>query len=256
MIGDLAHILLLTACLVVCFRYARRTEDNLYLIFTAFAYAAALLSDVYYLAHTLLREGMRVPFAANDIADFGLFLMLSVALCSAVGLKRGMLRGVTAAAAVFSLANIALWIGWSGEWVRDIFGGAPFGAFVCVCFCSLYLTNAVSRGERAALWALCAVIVAVETAVFFLPASWKAPVETVGYLLMGAVELWFVVRGVLALRPGRSADAAVSLGFAGYMWISVSMYMADGIPYDIFANLSTPHLLLLLLAIRKKVRQA
>ena len=60
MIDDLIQVLTLLVLLVVCFHYARRTADNLYLIFAALAFATLTLSDLYYSAHTMLREGMRM----------------------------------------------------------------------------------------------------------------------------------------------------------------------------------------------------
>ena len=111
MIGEILQLLVLALALVAYFRYARRLKGSLYLIFTALSSATLLLSLTYYLAHTYIREGMRVPFAANDIADFGTFLLMSTALCSAVGTEWGRFRGVTAGAAVFAAANTCLWIG-------------------------------------------------------------------------------------------------------------------------------------------------
>ncbi len=70
---------------------------------------------------------MRIPFAANDVADFGTVLLLNACLYSAVGAGRGRLPGVTAAAAAFALVNIGLWIGRSGERLRDVLGGIAFG---------------------------------------------------------------------------------------------------------------------------------
>ena len=70
MIGEILQLLVLALALVAYFRYARRLKGSLYLIFTALSSATLLLSLTYYLAHTYIREGMRVPFAANDIADF------------------------------------------------------------------------------------------------------------------------------------------------------------------------------------------
>ena len=93
MIGEILQLLVLALALVAYFRYARRLKGSLYLIFTALSSATLLLSLTYYLAHTYIREGMRVPFAANDIADFGTFLLMSTALCSAVGTEWGRFRG-------------------------------------------------------------------------------------------------------------------------------------------------------------------
>ena len=138
MIGDVLQVLVLLAVVIGYFHLARRAENNLYLIFAALSTATLMISTVYYVTHSFLREGMRVPFAANDIADFGTFLLMSAALRSALGTGKGRLRGVMLGAAAFAVANVCLWICWSGEWVRDILGGLSFGYFICVCIRSVY----------------------------------------------------------------------------------------------------------------------
>ena len=254
MIGDLCQILVLLILVIVCFQYARRTEDSLFLIFTALSFATMMLSDLYYLAHSYLREGMRVPFAANDIADFGGFLLMSTALSSAVGKPRNWRPGVTATALAFAAANVALWIGWSGEWVRDILGGLSYGWFICVCLNSLYQTEALRCGERIALWAACALLITTEAATFFVPAALKAPLHAGATAVMSAVELWLLALILLSLRRDRSVEAALSLSFTGCMWTTLSMYMSEGVAYSVFTNLFTLHYLLILLAVRKKVK--
>ena len=256
MIGEILQLLVLALALVAYFRYARRLKGRLYLIFTALSSATLLLSLIYYLAHTYLREGMRVPFAANDIADFGTFLLMSAALCSAVGTEWGRFRAVTAGAAVFVAANTCLWIGWSGEWVRDILGGLSFGYFICVCIRSVYLTNAMSRWERVLMWVISGLLIAAEAGTFFVPAGPKALLDGIGSALMLAGEVLLLVRLLPALQPGRSCDGALSLAFMGLCWNNTSMYMSADPVYTVFSNLMTLHLLLILLAVRKKVREA
>lgn len=256
MIGELTQVLLLLVSVVVFFHYARRTKDNLYLIYFVLAFATIMLSAVYYSTHLYLREGMRVPFAANDIADFGAFLLLGTALITALGRPRRRLTGVTVAAVLFAAANVALWIGWSGEWVRDILGGLSWGWFLCVCFRSLVQTEAVGRGEQAALWALCALITALQAATFFVSERLRVSMDLAATLLLAAGAAWLLVRILLALRQGRSPDKALSLSVTGYLWVTVCMYMSAGLPYAIFANLATLQQLLILLAVRKKVKAA
>jgi hypothetical protein len=215
-----------------------------------------MLSEVYYSTHNYLREGMRIPFAANDIADFGAFLLLGTALITTLGRPRRRLTGVTAAALAFAAANVALWIGWSGEWLRDILGGLSWGWFLCICFRSLVQTEAVGKGERTALWILCALITALQAATFFLSAKLRASADLAATLLLGAGAAWLLARILLALRRGRSPNKALSLSVTGYLWATVCMYMSAGLPYVIFANLATLQLLLILLAVRKKVKAA
>ncbi len=256
MIGDILQCLLLFFVVVVCFRYAMRTEENLFLIYAALSAATLLLSTLYWVAHNLLREGLRIPFAANDVADFGTFLLLSASLYSAVGTGRGRLPGVTAAAAVFAVANIGLWIGWSGEWLRDILGGISFGYFICVCIRSVYLTEAMERGWRIALWSISWIVVAVEAAGFFVSAEQCAVLWDVGTVILLLGEMLLLIQALRTLRAGCSADASMSLSFTCFCWSSIAMYMSEGAAYTVFSTLCSLHMLLMLLSIRKKVKTA
>ena len=91
----------------------------------AFAVASVLLSNLYWLAYDILRPGTRMPFAANEIGEWALFLLLGAAVRTqpeAPSAKREVF-----CAALFTAANVALWIAWSGEWIQDILTGAAFG---------------------------------------------------------------------------------------------------------------------------------
>lgn len=255
MIIDLIQVVVLFISVIICFRYARRTEDNLYLVFSALSAVTLMLSTLYYLAHSILLEGVRVPFAANDIADFGTFLLISAALNTAVGANWRKLHLITAAAAIFAAANVFLWISWSGEWLRDILGGLPFGIFICSCVRSIYLTGAMKRWERSCMWTLCFLLTAVETVSLYLPGTGKTVMETIGAALMGVGALLLLVRIFLQLRSGRSANAAVALSFSGFCWNSICMYMSADPVYSVFSGLCILNFLLILLSIRKKVRE-
>ena len=256
MIGDAVQVLVLLVVLIGYFRMARRQENKLFLIFAALSSATLMISLLYYLAHSALREGMRVPFAANDIADFGTFLMLSTALRSAVGTGRGRFRGAALGAAAFAAANVCLWIGWSGEWVRDIFGGLPFGYFICVCVRSVYLTEAMRRWERAVMWLICALVAAAEMAALLTPPPLSPAMDTAAYILFSLGEALLLLRIFLSFRAGESSDAAMSLCYTGFCWNAVSMYMSAGVFYTVFATLMAPYAFLMLLAARKKVKSA
>lgn len=257
MIGDLIQILLLCVCVVLCFRYARRAEDKLWLIYSALSASALLISDLYYLTHSFLLEGIRIPFAANDIADFGFFLLLSTSLNTAIGSDRRKRLPVYIGAAVFAAANVALWIAWSGEWLRDLLGGVSFGWFICTAIHSVYYTKALSRWERAAMWTVSALLIAVQTAVFLVPLPLKGILDkSVATGLMGAGELLLLVRTGLALRRSGRANAALSLSFVCHCWGLICMYMSADPYYTVFSNLCTLSILLTLLAIRKKVKSA
>ncbi len=256
MISDAVQVLVLLMIVVGYFRFARRTENNLCLIFAALSTATLMISTLYYVTHSFLREGMRVPFAANDIADFGTFLLMSAALRSFLGTGRGRFRGVMLGAAAFAVANTVLWICWSGEWVRDILGGLSFGYFICVCIRSVYLTEAMGRRERVFMWVLCAVLVAVQAAVLLTPEPLCRVLDTAGYVLLSLADALLMIRILLSFRAGRSSDAALSLSYTGFCWNAVAMYMSAGVFYTVFANLMTLYAFLMLLAAGKKVKAA
>ena len=250
---EAAQIVVLFTALVQGFRYARRSDNKLYLIFYAMAMAAFLCSDLYYLAHLELREGLRVPFAPDDIANFGLFLLLGSFINAALD-QREQKPAVTAAAAVFAAANVALWIAWSGEWLRDILGGLSHGYCLCAAALSLWRTRALSRGEWTGLAVLCAAVIAAGAGTV-KTSDWSAALEFIGYGLMGFGMLWLLVRALFSLR-GKDPDRALSLCFGLFCWNTVLMYMSAGNIYYIASNLTTFSLVILLLAVRKKVNAA
>ena len=57
-------------------------DKNIKAIFFAFAIVALLLSDIYWLAYDILRPDSRMPFAANEIAEWAMFISLGAILAS------------------------------------------------------------------------------------------------------------------------------------------------------------------------------
>ena len=254
-ITEAVQLLLLLLVLIYSFRFARKTEDNLYLIFYSMAMGMFLCSDLYWFAHQELRDGLRVPFAPDDIADFGLFLLLGSAVNAAMDL-RGKYRRVILWAALFTAANIALWIAWSGEWVRDLFGGLAYGYFLCAATRALWGAKVLRRWEWIGCAALSALLIVIQSLSIALSTpDLRKLMETVGYVILFAVMLWLLIRSVMALA-GKNGDQAFSLCFAAFCWITVTLYMSSGAVYTVAANLTTVGLLLMFLSVRKKVTAA
>ncbi len=274
--SELLQIAVLLAALILCFRWARRAEDKLWLVFFALAMAAYLLSDLYWFAHGILRDGARIPFAANDVADFGFNLLLASALRLALG-RRRLSVWIAVAAGLFTAANIVLWLAWSGEWVRDILGGLPWAYLFITAACSLRLARVLRPVEWIALALLAAALIAAEACGILMP-DYVTLLETAGYGIAFAVEAWVLLRSLFALcRPGTAmpkhlppgeidwqalspqrqrADATLSLCVFGFCWTSVSLYLSSGVPYDVFNQLNTLYFFLMLLAARRRVRAA
>jgi hypothetical protein len=254
--AELLQIALLLIVTVTGFRYARKSEGSLWLIFYLLAMSALLLSEVYWVAHKLIRGDVRIPFAANDIAECGLFLLLAAALRAAAGGKGVRMPGVTIASAAFAAANILLWLGWSGEWLRDILGGLPFAYFLVICARSLYHTGALRRVEWIGLGGASFLILFAELTSILGASELQITMERTGYILLSVVTVWFLIRCILALAGRGDPDPTLSLCVSGYCWIFVSMYMSAEVWYTLTYTLSIVFTLFTFLAVRRKARRA
>ena len=121
----------------------------------AFAVASVLLSNLYWLAYDILRPGTRMPFAANEIGEWALFLLLGAAVRTQPEVHSA--KREVFCAALFTAANVALWIAWSGEWIQDILTGAAFGYFLCMLAAQLRQEEAFPVWEWRLLGVACPV---------------------------------------------------------------------------------------------------
>lgn len=221
-------------------------------VFFTFAMVGMVLSNLYWLAYGLLRPDTRMPFAANEIGEWAMFLLLSAALNSALGDRFGSAGREMLCAAAFTAASVALWIAWSGEWMQDVLTGVTFGWFLCTAARAIKLTDALSRRERRALGGTAALLIAAQAATFFVPASLKFPLELLGYALMLSGMALFLAKLLRAHRP----DAGLALSAAGFAWSVSSMYMSEGYYYLAALASAMALLLFLLRAVRREVEAA
>ena len=238
----------LTGTLVGTVRLARHKKRFLTTVFFAFGTVSCLLSTVYWVVYTLLRPDSRMPFAANEIAEWAMFLLFASALATVYAVRRFPV-GTTVCAALFAAANTALWIGWSGEWVEDILTGICFGWFLCCIAGAIRLSNALKTGEWIALGALSAVLILSQTATFFVPESIAAPLDVFCSVLTFSAGAFFFARTAIALKRG---GASLPLAFSANAWAAVTMYMSGGIAYNIALVLSACSFPLILIALIKE----
>ena len=125
------HILMLVLLLILSVRLIIINGRKLTTVFMAFCFALWLLTDLYWFIYDYMRPESRMPFAANEIGEAAVFLMMAATLNSAVLLESRLPVHRTACALVFSACNVALWIAWSGEWIQDILFGAVYAWFIC-----------------------------------------------------------------------------------------------------------------------------
>jgi len=243
-----------TAVLLIAFFGAIRTvgseKRTMRVVFYGFAVACGLLSNFYWLAYDILRPGTRMPFAANEIGEWAMFLLLGAALN--VGRKFRKTSLFMVFTALFTLANVAFWIAWSGEWIEDVLTGAAFGYFLISITERLSRDDALSRREWIALGVACFALIAMQTAIFFVPEPLGKTLDLCCYVLLFAGVLWFFVKTILGFLKKYDPAKLIGLAFAAYGWSMTTLYMSAGgfyVAAICFAILCYP---LMLLALRKE----
>lgn len=217
----------------------------------AFAVASVLLSNLYWLAYDILRPGTRMPFAANEIGEWALFLLLGAALHTRSEVPSA--KREVFCAALFTAANVALWIAWSGEWIQDILTGAAFGYFLCTLAAQIRQEDAFPVWEWRLLGVSCLVLIVAQTATFFVPEPVKQPLDLFCYCLLFVVLTVLIIRALRSLRSGEQSPSAVPEAFVAYAWASITQYMSSGWFYIAALLLATLCFPMMLLALRKEV---
>lgn len=237
-------------------RRIRRDAAALPALYLALAAASLLLSDVYWVAHLLLRHGDRIaPYAVNEISESGAFLLFGAALRAAFPEKPKHVGALAAVAAVYAAVCAGLWIGWSGEWLKDIVSAVPFGYFICMILRAQAASNAMSKREGGTLGALAALLLCAEVVIFFLPGAAAAALDKFCYALIFAVMGWLLVRSVCALRAGTDARRLLSHAFLLEAWSISGMYMCAEPLYYLAELGSTIGFAMILIAFERQVRE-
>jgi len=222
-------------------------QQSLTILFFCFAMVSLLLTNVYWLAHSLLRPNMRIPLAANTIGECAVFLLLSAALNSLFPDSRFSFTPQLVCTMLFASASIALWIVWSGEWLQDLLGGIVFGYFLCICVRNLCQMDLFSKKEWLGLGICCFTYLIL----FFLFAE-DHPMVKIGYGLMFSTMAWFLYRTIHLVRRRESAKKQIVLSVSAYASCMSGVYMSSGYWYIAAELLCLLTLPLMLHAFRKE----
>lgn len=212
-------------------------------VYYAFAMACMFFSDLYWLLYTLIRPEQRMPFAANEIAEWAMFLMFAASLHATVP-RRSVSAGWQMIGAVFFAGSCtALWIGWSGEWVQDILTGIVFGYFLCHLVYVLKIENVLATWEWCASFVVCLAIVVIQALTFFVDDGTAEILDLTAYISLFFVFAACIVRLILMLKKCFGTEqmttlpGCVAMSFTILAWCVTTMYMSSGIWYDIALNL-------------------
>lgn len=231
----------------------RQGRKSVRMVFFGMAMACSLLSDVYWLTFDFLYGEKRLPFAANELAEWALFLLVGKLLITELTGERVSVWKEVTSMTVFSAFNAAMWIYWSGEWVQDIVTGITLGYCLCGLAIRMKTTGGISRKERTLLGIACAIIVTLQ--VISIHAAEPAGVwfETACYifLMIGLAVLTVCAVTEIFIKDG--TERAVCASFALLVWCLVSMYMSAGVWYYICYVGTSVAFLLMFFAMWKEV---
>lgn len=230
---DLFYLVVTLAILICCDRTIRHGERYLPLIFFTFSIACFVLSGFYWMAYVLLRPDTRMPFAANEIAEWAIFLLLGEALRTGAPEKHIRANGEVILAALFTAANTMLWIAWSGEWIQDILTGLTLGYLICSIVSRMKLEKAFAEIEWRGFEIICLLLIGAQTATFFVAENIKGRLDGLCYFLLFFVSAWLAFRAILVVCKKASPRKFVCMTFAFFCWNLITMYMSASPFYEI-----------------------
>ena len=252
---DVVLNLIMTAVMFLVFLgtlWLLRTEKReARTVLFAFAVACMLLSGLYWLSYGVLRPGTRMPFAANEIAESAMFLLFGAALNTKNRDYANHKKDIFFTA-LFTLANVALWIAWSGEWVDDILTGLTIGYFFYALVVWIKQTNSFPKWEWRIICVFSLVLFGTQAAIFWVPEWLKVPFDYFCYAIMMGMEAFLMFRAFRTLFVPERTKFAVADTFAAYAWTQIALFMSSGAFYYVDILLFTMCIPMMLLALKKE----
>ena len=229
--------------------------DSVPLAFFVFALISTALSDVYWVIYPIMRPDSRMPIAANEMGEIACFLLLSSAVRLAfrnihVSAKKEIIGTV-----LFSLAQIVLWIAWTGEWMQDIVGGAAFAYMLCVSAWALKQGDCLSNREWNLLGLSCFVVIGLNLIWFYAPENAKAAITMLPNLMAIVWLVVFLIKVTNAIRENLAAGKQIALAFALYVWSISTMYLGERYYYTVALVFSIIAKLYMDIAVKKEVEE-
>ena len=232
-----------------------RRTGRITAVFLTFSLTLWLFSDLYWVIYDNMFPDVRMPFAANEIGEFSMFLMSAATINSAMARRFHSLR-IMIGAVLFAGSNVVLWGLWSGEWLQDIVIGIAFTWFVYSAANSLKVSGALTKWEWTVLGVLCASIIGSQALTFVLDEKGAGVSELVGYILLAVGAALLAVKLTHAVRSKSAPGVLFSLGGSAVVWMMTAKYLTDGYWYNAFFFLETLSIPIWVLSARRVVSES
>ena len=235
----------------------RDTTRSMTALLFVFGSATYIITDLYWLAHLLVKAGATPLFSAAEIGIAGVFLLYGAALSvsgnNESGIEPKQLSLPVIAAILFTAANTACWYGWNGGWIRDLITGVSMAYFLVVIVAGLYEREALSKKGWIITGILAATLMAFEAGSIFATGTWVPVLEVCRYTLWVAGLVFIIIK----MRQVWHSDAqkALFFSFALFLWSVFILYLSSNTIYDIIAILVDVCLVPMYLMIRKEASE-
>jgi len=221
-------------------------------VFFTFAIASALLSYLYWITFDILKPNMYMPFAANEIGEWAMFLLLGSSLVTGLPIGFSSVKKEVVFSCIMAAANTALWIGWNGEWVQDIVTGLCIAYYLCCLAVRLRYSETCGKTEKILAYGVCTAAVTAQAVCFAVQGTAYDILNIASYVIMLACILCFTVKTILALKNRETANASYR-SFIVFICSIIAMYMSADLFYDVFVICSAISFLLMYMTVRKEV---
>ena len=235
--GNIISILSLivtVSIIILSVRKLTEKKNKVLSVFFTFAMVSYFMSEVYYFAYNFLIPDTRMPFAANEIAEASMILLLCAVLETTLGKERKINIPALIFSTVFIGVNIALWIIWADEWIKNILFGLPYIYYLYLLIKGVIKTKAASGKEIFTAAALSVVILIGEAIAIAMNDTVRPIIEISCYPFMYILWIFILVKTVKTLRKEDKNNAeAIYLSFALHIWTMLLMFMSADIFYNV-----------------------
>ncbi|MCR5461133.1 MAG: hypothetical protein K6F51_14795 [Acetatifactor sp.] len=231
----------------------RKGKNGIFPAFFTFAMMGLTMSDLYGMIFAILRPDERMPFAADEIAECAMFLLLSAGLEALAGKRKKWMPGAFLFAILYMSANIALWIAWSGEWIQDTLFGLPYVYFAYLLFRGLEYVRAWDvSGERTLAMVTGIVVLLMQALMLFITQETTKETVNLGSLAIGyGFTAWLFWKNYRSLRDQSYGEKTLYLSLTLFLWTILTSYMSDGLYYDISLGINTLSLPIVWIAVKR-----
>jgi hypothetical protein len=234
----------------------KRNLNTVIPVFFCFATLGFLISDIYWIAHTLMLPGKRIPFAANLIGENALFL-LSTSILLTIFKKEEIKPGIeTLLTAAFAAAITALWMSWLGEWFKDVISGAAYGYFLTVVVRSVKASGVLTKKERNIAAIVSFILIASQYAILLIQRPISTYLEYFADVLAFLGIIYCVCKTASAFKEGREGNYLITASLMCFAWITNTMYMTSSPLYEIASIIWTFTMPFILIAVQRKAAES